>query len=643
MIDRSSRLASHARPPRRAIILAAGRGSRLVTGEDFPKPLKLVAGVPLIVRILRTLQAEGIREAVVVIGYLGDQIRRALVAEPSLSLTLHFVENDAWEQGANGISVLRAKDWLDEDCILSMADHLYSGEIVRRLREADLGGGCALGVDRAIERCFDLDDATKVALDGDRIRDIGKELAQYDAIDTGVFRVNALLAEELAKVFARKGDCSLSDGVRALSASGRFVTVDVGDARWVDVDTPEAHAEAEAMIRALGDGLGGRAPAASTVASIPDPDSIEQFAPSWVRAARPYDDEHLRESDGLVRMMANEAPWPPSPRVRSAILSALEGGHRYPVPPRALVEKLAAREGVDPDGIVLGAGATELVDVVVRTFVAPGEEVVIAVPTFSMYEARTRLVGGIPVLVRIGEELDVAAIAAAITERTKLVVVCAPNNPTGADLDLEILRRVLSLGLPTVIDEAYVELVDRPSHARALAAHPNAIVLRTFSKAFGLAGLRVGWSACHPVVARLLARTKLPWSIDGLALAAADAALDDDAELAHRRALIDRGRAVLERELPLVPGVVVIRGSANFVLCDTSGTGLSSAAIVAAMEEEGVLVRALVAHHLDRRHVRITVGTPDENAACVRALRAVVARHAPRPSTRLRAVAPDAE
>ncbi len=630
------------REVRRAIVLAAGLGSRLVTGEAIPKPLKPVAGVPLLVRILRTLQGEGITEAVIVIGYRGDQLRRALLAEPSLALDLVFVENDLWDKGANGVSLLAAKEWLDEDCILSMSDHLYSPEIVRRLREAELGGACALGVDRDIPRCFDLDDATKVLLEGDEIKDIGKEIPAYDAIDTGVFRVNRLLADELAKVFAKKGDCSLSDGVRALSARGRFVTVDVGEARWIDVDTPEAHARAEAMLRVWGDALGDD----PTPATVIDPEAIEQFVPTWVRAAKPYDEDHLALADeqGLARLMANESPFPPSARVQQAIVEAAKRANQYPVLPRRIRERLAQRDHVDADGIVLGAGATELIDLAVRTFVAPGEEVLISVPTFSMYEARTRVAGGIPVLVPMREGgFDVPAILRAVTERTKLVFLCAPNNPTGDDLDDEALRRVLRLGLPTAIDEAYGDLAGAPSRARLVTELPNTIVLRTFSKAFGLAGLRLGWAVAHPAVARLLSRAKLPFTIDAVALAAADAVLDDAAEQARRLDAIRDGRAWLERELARIPGVAVVRAEANFVLCDTSGTGLAADAVVDALAKEGVLVRGLVAHHMDRRYVRVSVGSEAENAACVRALRAVVEASTKRASTRLRTLVPDAE
>ncbi len=147
-------------PVRRAIVLAAGLGSRLVTGEEIPKPLKPVAGVPLLVRILRTLEGAGIKQAVIVVGYRGEQLRRALLAEPSLSLELLFVVNEAWDRGANGVSLICARDYLDEDCILSMADHLYSPQIVLRLQEAELHGACALAVDRDIPGCFDIDDAT---------------------------------------------------------------------------------------------------------------------------------------------------------------------------------------------------------------------------------------------------------------------------------------------------------------------------------------------------------------------------------------------------------------------------------------------------------------------------------------------------
>ncbi len=237
----------------RAIVLAAGMGSRLVARDEAPKPLKPIAGVPIIVRILRTLESEGVEEAVVVIGWRGEQISEALRKERSLGLRLRFVENAAFEK-KNGVSVLAAARWIDRDCLLSMADHLYSPEVVRALRAFDLPrASCALAVDRAIDRCFDIDDATKVRLDGGRIVAIGKELEDYDALDTGVFRIGPALLTELRRIYDAKGDCSLSDGIGALAAKDRMYACDLDGAPWIDVDTPEAAVEAEAMLMALGD------------------------------------------------------------------------------------------------------------------------------------------------------------------------------------------------------------------------------------------------------------------------------------------------------------------------------------------------------------------------------------------------------
>lgn len=246
------------------MVLAAGTGSRLRSGGDpTPKPLRPVAGVPLLVRVLKTLSSEGVREAVIVTGFEGDAIRRRLLAwESELGLALSFADNPRY-LAKNGVSLLAAARFIDRECLLSMADHLYSPALVRRLARAELPvGACALAVDRNIDECMDLDDATKVRAQGGRIVDIGKELPTYDFLDTGVFRVGPSLVAELARLDEQNGDCSLSEGVSALAARGQFHVCDVGDARWVDVDTPEMHAHAEQLIARFGDTL--EAPRSST-------------------------------------------------------------------------------------------------------------------------------------------------------------------------------------------------------------------------------------------------------------------------------------------------------------------------------------------------------------------------------------------
>jgi histidinol-phosphate aminotransferase len=612
----------------RAIILAAGTGSRLVAQEAFPKPLKPVAAVPLLVRVLRTLQGEGIREAVIVVGYRGDQIKKALLAEPTLGLKLHFVTNERFDR-KNGVSLLAARKYIDQECILSMADHLYSPEVVRRLMSFDLPeGASALGVDYDVERCFDLDDATKVRLRGGKIADIGKDISDYNCIDTGVFRIGPELLRELERLEKHTGDCSLSDGVRVLAERGAFFGCDVGDSRWIDVDTPAAFLRAEAMVRVFGDSLGDEPAQMGGV----DGEGMELFVPSWVRAAQPYREDHFQlasSRQGLLRMMSNESPFAPSKRVIDAIVHAAQQGNLYPTSGVDVRRRLAARDGLDETHVVLGAGSTELIDIVVRTFVAPGEEVLLSVPTFSMYEARARVCGGIPIFVPMTDDhdFDVTGIVAGVTERTKVIFLCTPNNPTGNRISETSLRRILRLGLPTAIDEAYHELGETPdSLTHLLAEFPNAILIRTFSKAFGLAGLRLGYALAHPAVTKLLLRAKLPWNISSLTLAAGLAALDDVEEFERRMGHLRRGRDYLEAELGKLRALSVIAGDGNFVLLDVAKVGVSAEGIVEAMLTEGVYIRSLAVHHAKRSYVRVTVGTDEQNRRCVEAMRKVLAR-----------------
>lgn len=627
----------------RAIVLAAGLGSRLLDGA--PKPIRPVSGVPLIVRVLRTLEEVGIQEAVIVLGHCGDLIRRTLQSTPNLGLELRFVENERYH-AKNGVSLLAAKEFVDGECLLTMSDHLYSPELPRRLIAAELPrGACGLAVDRDIERCFDIDDATKVVTKAGKIVEIAKELAEYDCIDTGVFRVGPALIEELEAVVAKNGDASLSDGVRALAARGAFYACEVGDARWIDVDTPEAMERAEAMLRVFGDALGDEPGSGGSI----HPDAVELFAPTWVRAAKPYNEGHFAIADDrgdVLRMMSNESPFSPSPRVIRAIIDAATNANHYPPNAARLKTKLAVRDELDGSNVILGAGSTELIDLVVRTFVAPGEEALLSVPTFSMYEARTRVVGGIPVLVPMSDEHehDVNALIRAVTERTKVLFLCTPNNPTGNPIPEAELRRLVSLGIPTVVDEAYVELGDAESHARLVREFPNVIVLRTFSKAFGLAGLRLGYAFAHPAVIELLSRVKIPWNLPAVTLAAAEAALDDRVEHVERVQALKVARAELVDRLSGLSGLSVTPSDGNFVLVDISATGLSAADFVAATLAEGVLIRSLETHHATRRFVRVTVGTREQNVRCVRAVERVLARRGTaRVPSRLSAASSDAE
>lgn len=242
-------------PRDRALILAAGLGSRLADGRPVPKPLREVAGVPLIVRIIRALENGGVREIGIVIGYRGEDLRAGL-SDYEHHAKLSFFSNEEYEK-PNGTSVLKARDFVTGPTLLLMSDHLWSSRLLKSVASYPLAEQeSVLGVDGRIGACFDLDDATKVQVRGDCILRIGKELDDYNALDTGLFLITPALIEALDRVNGPEG-CSLSEGVAALAAEGRMKAADVGDATWIDVDTPESHAEAERLIAALGEDLDG--------------------------------------------------------------------------------------------------------------------------------------------------------------------------------------------------------------------------------------------------------------------------------------------------------------------------------------------------------------------------------------------------
>ncbi len=227
----------------RAVILAAGRGSRLGLDQALPKPLQPVGGVPLIVRILRKLERAGITDVGVVVGYQGNQLSHAL-SKARFDMRVRSIVNSEWQK-PNGTSLLAARDFIDGPTLVLMSDHLFSLPLVQRVQAYPLAmDEVVLGVDYNPSRCFDIDDATKVKLNGNQITDIGKTLTHYDALDTGVFKVTPALIRALDQVNGPEG-CSLSEGIAVLASKGKMRAVDIGNAAWIDVDTPQAKRHAE--------------------------------------------------------------------------------------------------------------------------------------------------------------------------------------------------------------------------------------------------------------------------------------------------------------------------------------------------------------------------------------------------------------
>jgi len=227
------------------LILAAGNGSRLVSSSGtIPKPLVKVHGKPLLEHIMLRAQEAGISKFVIVIGFRGDAIRRWFEQRPLAGVELTLIENTEYHKD-NGISVLKARDEIRNPFLLLMSDHIFESRTAESLLHQPLAEGeVILAVDPNIDTVFDLDDATKVRREGDRIVEIGKQITHYDAFDTGMFLCSPQLFGILESA-KKNGNCSLSDGMRKLGRAGKLRAFDIGDAAWQDVDTPEALAYAE--------------------------------------------------------------------------------------------------------------------------------------------------------------------------------------------------------------------------------------------------------------------------------------------------------------------------------------------------------------------------------------------------------------
>jgi len=232
---------------KKALIIAAGAGSRLNSAEkDIPKPLRVVAGLPLIKRIIMLAKKAGISEVVIVVGYEKDRIINTLQQE-NLGVKLQFVENPDWQK-PNGLSVLAAKPYLQENFVLLMSDHIFDFNTLAALRQVPMGVQKAvLAVDYKLKSVFDMDDATKVIVQNNRIQKIGKTIDNYNAVDTGMFLVTPALFDALEEVKNERG-CSLSDGIQLLANRGEMGAFDIGGAYWQDVDTKPSLLHAEKIL-----------------------------------------------------------------------------------------------------------------------------------------------------------------------------------------------------------------------------------------------------------------------------------------------------------------------------------------------------------------------------------------------------------
>ncbi|QFY10040.1 histidinol-phosphate transaminase [Nonomuraea phyllanthi] len=341
-----------------------------------------------------------------------------------------------------------------------------------------------------------------------------------------------------------------------------------------------------------------------TVKHRPSIDGLAAYKPGRAPAAgRPQ-----------VKLSSNEMPFGPLPAVLDAISHAAATLNRYPDFHRVrLTEALAERHGVDPSQVVVDNGSGALLQVLASVIAGPGDEILHAWRAFESYPIVTAVSGATGVTVPLDDRYthDLPAMAAAVTDRTRMAIVCNPNNPTGTVVSRAELDRLLD-ALPDdvllVLDEAYHDFVTDPRSPCGIdlvGERPNVAVLRTFSKAYGLAGLRVGYCVTRPETAELIRKAVVGFSVSTLAQAGALAALDpeSDVELKRRVAHVVEERTRIAAELTRL-GVPVVPSQANFVFMPMP----DGPAMAAALEERGVILRAYGTDGL-----RVTIGTTEEN------------------------------
>jgi histidinol-phosphate aminotransferase len=362
--------------------------------------------------------------------------------------------------------------------------------------------------------------------------------------------------------------------------------------------------------------------------------SIQSLLNPRVRATPEYDQKHVTicwNNEGAIRrVMSNESSYAPLDSVQQAIRDIASKANWYPEDPTyasRLRQKLADYASVQPENVTLGNGSMELLDLIFMTFIAnPGiDEVIMPAPDYSAYAVRGAFFGAKTCHVICGENTDQAAedMLALMTPHTKFVLLSRPNNPTGKLMPAEDVKRILRTGALTVVDEAYVELASPgTSVATWLFDWDNLIVLRTFSKGFGLAGLRFGYMLARPEIIGYVNRVRHIFNVNLVAMAAAEAALDD---LDSARKVFDEIRETrdwLTDQIAQMPGLRPIPSQANFVLVDVSQSGHPATAYVDYLFNHGFFVRDFSKKLglSPDTFFRITIGYPEDMKRLVMAL-----------------------
>jgi len=329
----------------------------------------------------------------------------------------------------------------------------------------------------------------------------------------------------------------------------------------------------------------------------------------------------------IVKVASNENELGPSPMAIEAMQEAIPEMHRYPDGGAFyLRRKLADNLDIVPENLLFGCGSNELIVFLCHVFLGQGTNLIMGAEAFAVYFLAAAMYQADTIRVPMPEHVhDLDAMLAAITPETRLVAICNPNNPTGTVVSQEAIDRFIEK-LPdhvvAIFDEAYFEVMPEEQKPDVLkhirAGKENIIVLRTFSKGYGLAGLRIGYAVAHPELIGLLNKVRQPFNVNAIAQAAAIAALDDVPHLVETRQMVFQGLEFFERELPKL-GIEVVPSGANFIMVKT-GNGRE---VFQELQKRKVIVRPMDPYGLPE-YIRITIGTPEQNQVILNALKAVM-------------------
>lgn len=359
-------------------------------------------------------------------------------------------------------------------------------------------------------------------------------------------------------------------------------------------------------------------------------DIKEYFVP-WIKGIPMYVSSHIElawQKPDLIRMMSNENPNTPSPKVQQAIQKYAQMANRYPDQGLVIREKIAQINNLQgAANVMIGNGSSEIFDNLFRCFLQVGEEVIQHTPCFGIYKLRCNILGGklvsVPMIYENNEiKFDADAILDALTEKTKVIVIANPNNPTGNFMDPADFIRIAETGIPFIVDEAYVEFAGlAKSQVGLIKKYKNVMITRTLSKAYGLAGMRFGYALGDEEVISQISAALIPWNVGTIPMWAALAALEDTEGLAERVEFNNSEIAFFERELADIQGLIVFHSYGNYILFDGTDTGKKGNDLINFSQEKGIIFRPQEPIYGRDGWWRITLGTKEENRLAVSVIR----------------------